>query len=76
MAELGGYCAQMKLDTYIQSNGLNYSKFANILGTGDGKTVSRYARGERIPRREVMAAIYMVTDGVVTANDFYDLPSV
>lgn len=38
-------------------------------------SVSRYVTGERIPEPEIMQRIFDATGGLVTANDFYGLPS-
>tara|TARA_Y100001951_G_C11119965_1_gene172228 strand:- start:46 stop:246 length:201 start_codon:yes stop_codon:yes gene_type:complete len=64
----------MNLERYIVLNGLNYSKFADKLGLVDARSIARYAGSERIPNRQVMSAIYALTEGVVTPNDFYELP--
>lgn len=69
------YILSMNLERYIDMNGLNYSQFANILGMVDPRSVARYARKERIPSKHVMSAIYVVTEGIVTPNDFYELPN-
>ena len=39
----------------------------------DVSTMRRYLRGERIPERDIMRRIFVVSNGQVTANDFYGL---
>jgi len=35
---------------------------------------SDWERGRRRPGEEFMQEVYRVTDGLITPNDFYDLP--
>lgn len=37
-------------------------------------SVARYETGTRMPEPDVMRRVYVVTDGSVQPNDFYDLP--
>lgn len=37
------------------------------------QAVERYVNGKRIPEPEVMAKIFEVTGGAVSANDFYGI---
>jgi glutamine synthetase len=60
----------MKLSDYLTQANLTHGEFAVEIGTSQA-AVTRYARGERIPRPEQMAAIAVATGGQVTANDFY-----
>jgi len=39
-----------------------------------GTAAARYIRGERLPSKEQMLALYEISRGKVTPNDFYDLP--
>jgi transcriptional regulator with XRE-family HTH domain len=38
-------------------------------------TVSRYENGTRIPERDTMKKIYIVSRGAVTPDSFYDIPA-
>lgn len=62
--------ASMKLSLYLEKTGLSVSAFAARIGV-DHSSVSRYARDERIPGRDVMQRIRAETGGAVTADDFY-----
>ena len=75
LSHFGRYSQGMDIENYIAKKGLNYSKFANMIGV-DAKTIARYAHGDRIPTRQIMSAIFAATDGTVRPEDFYDLPNV
>ncbi|MGF7176510.1 helix-turn-helix domain-containing protein [Azospirillum doebereinerae] len=62
----------MKLKEYLDRNGLTFREFAALIEVADGRTVHRYAAGERLPRRAVMTRIAAQTRGAVTAADFFD----
>ena len=61
------------ISEYLDTAGLNAAQFAAILGV-DSKTVLRYRNGERTPTPEMMTKIYTHAGGVVTPNDFHELP--
>ena len=63
----------MRLSRYIKKNDLSFAKFADLIEV-EPRSVARYAQGTRIPAPKVMEAIYTATEGVVTPNDFHDLP--
>ena len=60
----------MKLDDYINKNGMNYTRFSKLIGVSP-QSVHHYAKGKSIPAVNVMRKIYQETDGLVSANDFY-----
>jgi len=60
----------MKLDNFIKTNGMTYEEFAKSISVAP-PTVSRYAKGKRKPKDGIMRRINKVTNGQVTANDFY-----
>lgn len=60
----------MKLNTYLNENNLSQAAFAAMIGVSQA-AVERYSNGKRIPEPPVMREIARVTDGMVTANDFY-----
>lgn len=68
----------MRLEEYIKRHSISVADFANRIGAGSRATVYRYIskKGDlrRVPSSEMMAKILLVTNGEVTANDFYNLP--
>jgi transcriptional regulator with XRE-family HTH domain len=62
----------MRLDDYIEDEGLTYAQFANMCDIS-ARALYRYAKHERVPREEVMRAIIHTTGGAVQPNDFFDL---
>lgn len=64
----------MKLSAWLSEKKKKPMWLADKLGVS---TVSarRYCNGERRPEYEVMLAIYQLTGGRVTPNDFYELPN-
>jgi transcriptional regulator with XRE-family HTH domain len=60
----------MKLTDWIKQNDVTRGAFADKIGVTP-MALSRYERGERIPEKETMAAIFRETGGDVTPNDFY-----
>lgn len=73
----------MKLIAWMQSEGVDDQQVADrlsALSDDPGKSVSvgavrKWKYGERIPRPDEMVGLYQISNGKVTANDFYDLPS-
>lgn len=66
------------LDRWAKDAGLSYPKLAQRLSC-DASSAWRYGRPLdhpkfRVPPTDQMIAIYRVTCGAVTPNDFYDLP--
>ena len=61
----------MKLQDFLNSQGLTYSEFAVQVGT-TGEAVRLWLNGQRTPKRASMKKIVTLTAGVVTANDFFD----
>ena len=64
----------MRLDEYMEAEGLSHAQFANMCGIS-ARALYRYAKHQRVPREPVMRAIIHTTDGAVQPNDFYDLPT-
>ena len=64
----------MKLASYITANGLTDTTFAKLIGRTQS-TVSRIRRGVAMPDHETALAVYQATNGAVSPNDFFDLPS-
>jgi hypothetical protein len=60
----------MTLDQYLTANEISTAAFAELIGA-KFETVRRYRLHDRIPEPAFMARIVAVTDGNVTANDFY-----
>ena len=63
----------MKLKAFLDATDETIPDFAKRIGVDRG-AVSKYVHGRRVPRAHVMKRIHAVTDGLVTPNDFYDLP--
>lgn len=64
----------MILRDYISKYKKRVSTFASEIGvTRD--CVYKYMSGDRIPDEAIMPMIYRATNGKVTANDFFDLPT-
>jgi transcriptional regulator with XRE-family HTH domain len=57
----------MKLRTYREENGLTLAQMADKVGVSE-VSMSRYERGDRMPRPEVMRKIGEVTGGAVRPN--------
>ena len=54
---------------------LSQATVAAAVGAANATVVSRWELKRHIPRPAEMAALFLVTGGAVTPNDFYDLPS-
>lgn len=61
----------MKLRDYLDQTETPRASFAATVGV-TVQALHRYLTDQRIPRRAVMARIEQVTEGRVTAADFYD----
>lgn len=61
----------MKLSAWLSEQKVSQQSFAAAIGSSQPQ-VARFAAGTRIPSRETMAEIVRVTNGSVTANDFFD----
>lgn len=62
----------MHLSIYLKQNSLSQATFGEQIGVSQA-AVERYANKKRVPEPDVMGKIFEVTNGLVTANDFYDL---
>ena len=60
----------MKLSDYISEKQTTASRFAGEVGV-PVSTITRLLRGERRPGIDLVARITSVTDGAVTAEDFF-----
>lgn len=63
----------MKLASYLDDQEISDSDFADRIGVSR-QAVFRYKAGERIPEKVVLSKIHKATGGMVTANDFFDMP--
>lgn len=61
----------MTLSEYLRQHDLTAASFAERIGVAT-MTVCRYAKGQRIPRRAIMARIVAATGGAVGPQDFFD----
>ena len=62
----------MRLDQYMETEGLSHAQFANMCGIS-ARALYRYAKHQRVPREPVMRAIILATDNKVLPNDFFGL---
>jgi transcriptional regulator with XRE-family HTH domain len=62
----------MRLQDYLSEHGVTRAEFARRLGVKH-ISVTRYVSEGRVPEPSVMEKIIEVTDGKVTANDFFGL---
>jgi len=60
----------MKLIDWLASEKIGHADFAADIGI-QPRHLPRYLTGERIPRRTVMAKIFLITHGQVQPLDFY-----
>ena len=60
----------MDLQTYLQSHNLSRADIADMIGTSVG-AVNHWISGRRQPRGDMLERIKSVTQGQVTANDFF-----
>ncbi len=63
----------MKLQAYLVQKKEAPNAFAIRIGVPP-HTVYRYLAG-RVPRPDIMCAVYKATGGKVQPNDFYELPA-
>jgi hypothetical protein len=66
----------MKLDAYLKDQKLTQNNFIDIMFDKTGTKLSqgglsKYIKGQRIPRKNEMIAIFNITEGSVCPNDFY-----
>ncbi|WP_024276012.1 helix-turn-helix transcriptional regulator [Hyphomicrobium sp. 802] len=64
----------MRLRQWLKKNGVTYERFGELIDRDHG-AVARYVAGKAIPRSDTMVKIYVVTNGEVPPNSFYDLPT-
>jgi transcriptional regulator with XRE-family HTH domain len=63
----------MKLAEWRRSREMTQQELADTLGCFV-TSVARYEAGRRRPDDQTMMAIYVLSNGLVQPNDFYDLP--
>lgn len=59
-----------KLKQYLIDKKLTQREFAELIGV-NSMTLWHYLHGSRIPRIKIMKKITELTNGYVTANDFF-----
>lgn len=64
------HISSMKLSAYLEREGFTHQTFGERVGASQ-TAVTRWSRGERIPREKQMAAIVEATGGEVGPGDFY-----
>lgn len=60
----------MRLSDYLTKHKLSEDQFAELIGV-NRSTVNRLKRTNQKPSEQTLAAIVRVTNGKVTANDFW-----
>lgn len=68
-----GYIGAMKLRDYLAHHRLTARQFGATVGHSEAG-VRKWLRGDRVPRRETLKRIALVTGNAVTATDFLDVP--
>lgn len=68
----------MKIQEYLKVNKISQQAFCSTIEQTTGiplrqGSLSKYCLNKRTPKREIMQAIYEVTNKQVTPNDFFDL---
>jgi transcriptional regulator with XRE-family HTH domain len=61
----------MKLAEYLAANKISQAEFAQKVGVSQ-VAISRYADGQRMPRRKWLVKIRQMTGGLVTSEDFLE----
>lgn len=61
----------MTLSDYLRCQGLSAHEFAERLGGVTASGVTKWARGDRVPRPDQIRRIHKATGGVVCPNDFF-----
>ena len=61
----------MKLGNYLAQPHIDRQQFARLLGVHID-SLYKWERGDRIPRKDMLAKIAEHTDGAVTPGDFFD----
>ncbi|MBU6525944.1 helix-turn-helix transcriptional regulator [Methylocystis sp. MJC1] len=60
----------MKLADYLTKNDITHADFGRLIRISQA-AVTRYAQGDRFPKKEILERIYAATEGAVTPNDFF-----
>ena len=63
----------MRIDDYLKSRDETAAAYAKKVGVSPSN-ISKYRAGKLRPKDKVMSKIIEVTGGLVTPNDFYNLP--
>lgn len=64
----------LTLEAWMRAKGLKDGDVGEELGC-PRSTICRFRKGLRIPNRDFMRAIFRLSGGLVTPNDFYGLHS-
>jgi hypothetical protein len=67
------YYFNMNLQTYMRINKLNDMQVGQAIGV-TANSVYRYRTGRQRPEDDIMIRLYVFTYGMVTPNDYYNLP--
>lgn len=64
-----------KLSRWLRDNKLSHAEFARRLGC-DPSLPGRWLRGVSVPTPAMMVKIFILTNGDIVPNDFYELPRI
>ena len=59
----------MRFDEWLTATSISNATFARLIGVSR-ETIGRWRTGDRFPNREAQAAIFKMSDGLVTPNDW------
>ena len=63
----------MKLADFKKLRNLTDEVLASMIGDCTVSALRKWLAGDRIPRRDQMERIAVITDGLVLPNDFYEI---
>ncbi len=64
----------MKLADFMKSRDLSPEAFALKIGDVSASGVRKWIAEERVPRKDQIERIAVITDGLVMPNDFFSVP--
>ena len=64
----------IKLRQWREANNLSMEEVAERLGVSGRMTIYRYERG-RVPEPDTLQKIIEITEGAVTADDWFEVPA-
>jgi hypothetical protein len=65
----------MKLADYMRAQNLTPDDVASKMGDVSASGVRKWANGDRVPRKDQIERIAVLTNGEVLPNDFFSIPA-